>query len=261
MSNNNAIVVCECKIGKLYKQISAMGYDCIHTNTDMLSIMKSILSFKPSACVIDADAVSADDLTELIGILSHNEEKNIFIAVGDQCVPHNSDPSYLHFMKELPCADEFRRIIGKSTVDRYAVSLSYAHNNRTGFNTEITEMSGTDELERDVTEIIRKFGIPANIKGYRYLRSAVMLATRDITILDSITKLLYPAVAKSNGTTPTRVERAIRHAISSAWDRGNGDVEYIESKLNYKVNFYGTRPTNSELIALISDCMRLKACF
>lgn len=118
----------------------------------------------------------------------------------------------------------------------------------------------TDSMEPVVTEIIQRIGIPANIKGYRYLRNAVMLAVEDMTILDSITKELYPAVARSNGTTPTRVERAIRHAISSAWDRGDGDVAYIEDKLHCKIDFHGSKPTNSELIALISDCLRLNVC-
>ena len=117
----------------------------------------------------------------------------------------------------------------------------------------------TDGMEPVVTEIIQRIGIPANIKGYRYLRNAVMLAIEDMTILDSITKELYPAVARSNGTTPTRVERAIRHAITSAWDRGGGDVAFIEDKLHCKIDFHSSKPTNSELIALISDCLRLNA--
>ncbi|MBP1546078.1 MAG: sporulation initiation factor Spo0A C-terminal domain-containing protein [Oscillospiraceae bacterium] len=115
-------------------------------------------------------------------------------------------------------------------------------------------------VEPMVTEIIQHIGIPANIKGYRYLRNAVMLAMEDMTILDSITKELYPAVARHNNTTPTRVERAIRHAISSAWDRGCGDSAYIERRLHCHIDFHGEKPTNSELIALISDCLRLNAC-
>lgn len=117
-----------------------------------------------------------------------------------------------------------------------------------------------DSIEPVITEIIQRIGIPANIKGYRYLRNAVMLALEDMTILDSITKELYPEVAKNNGTTPTRVERAIRHAITSAWDRGDGDVAFIENKLHCKIDFHGAKPTNSELIALISDCLRLNVC-
>lgn len=117
-----------------------------------------------------------------------------------------------------------------------------------------------DNIEPVVTEIIQRIGIPANIKGYRYLRNAVMLALEDMTILDSITKELYPEIARNNGTTPTRVERAIRHAITSAWDRGDGDVAYIENKLHCKIDFHGAKPTNSELIALISDCLRLNVC-
>ncbi|MGN0667171.1 MAG: sporulation initiation factor Spo0A C-terminal domain-containing protein [Huintestinicola sp.] len=116
-----------------------------------------------------------------------------------------------------------------------------------------------NEREKAVTEVIRKMGIPANIKGYVYLRSAVMLAMSDTSILESVTKELYPAVAKYNHTTSSRVERAIRHAITTAWERRSGDVDYIESRLGYKIDYSGKdcKPTNSELIALISDSLRL----
>ncbi|MCM1523141.1 MAG: sporulation initiation factor Spo0A C-terminal domain-containing protein [Ruminococcus sp.] len=115
-------------------------------------------------------------------------------------------------------------------------------------------------LESTVTEIIRKIGIPANVKGYRYLRCAIILATNDMTVMDNVMTLLYPTVAMSNNTTPGRVERAIRHAITIAWSRADGDVEDIERRLHFKIDYSHVRPSNSEFIALISDCLRLGQC-
>ena len=107
-----------------------------------------------------------------------------------------------------------------------------------------------------MTDIIHKFGVPAHIKGYHYLRSAILKSATNEKILDSITKQLYPYVAKEYQTTPSRVERAIRHAIEIAWDRGGADV--INSYFGCSSDSYRGRPTNSEFIALISDRVRLQ---
>lgn len=112
-------------------------------------------------------------------------------------------------------------------------------------------------LEEMVTEIIRKTGIPANIKGYHFIREAVIMSVKDMSYLDAITKRLYADIAKRNKTTPSRVERAIRHAIDSAWTRGFTDKEYVETVLKWHFNTEGARPTNSEFIALISDSLKL----
>lgn len=112
------------------------------------------------------------------------------------------------------------------------------------------------ELELMITEIIHQIGIPAHIKGYHYLREAIMLAVKDGEVINSITKLLYPTVAKHNGTTASRVERAIRHAIEVAWDRG--DVDVLNSYFGYTIQNNRGKPTNSEFIAMISDKLRLK---
>lgn len=112
------------------------------------------------------------------------------------------------------------------------------------------------ELEMEVTEIIHQLGVPAHIKGYHYLRSAILMSIDDGELLDGITKLLYPTVAKEFGTTSSRVERAIRHAIEIAWDRGN--IETLNSFFGYTVNTCKGKPTNSEFIALITDKLRLQ---
>ena len=110
-------------------------------------------------------------------------------------------------------------------------------------------------LETDVTNIIHEIGVPAHIKGYQYLREAIMMSVDDIEMLNSITKILYPTIAKKYQTTPSRVERAIRHAIEVAWSRGKMDT--IDELFGYTINNGKGKPTNSEFIALIADKIRL----
>jgi two-component system response regulator (stage 0 sporulation protein A) len=111
-------------------------------------------------------------------------------------------------------------------------------------------------LESDVTNIIHEIGVPAHIKGYQYLRDAIMMSVDDSEMLNSITKILYPSIAKQHGTTPSRVERAIRHAIEVAWSRGK--VDTIDELFGYTVHNGKGKPTNSEFVALIADKIRLE---
>ena len=110
-------------------------------------------------------------------------------------------------------------------------------------------------LEVRVTEVIHQVGVPAHIKGYQYLREAIMMAVEDIESVSAITKVLYPSIAKKFHTTSSRVERAIRHAIEVAWDRG--DVDTLNSYFGYTIHNLRGKPTNSEFIAMIADKMRL----
>ena len=122
--------------------------------------------------------------------------------------------------------------------------------------------SGSDDdqlrydIETQVTKIIHKIGVPAHIKGYQYLRTAILMAVHDGDIINSVTKILYPSVAKKYDTTTSRVERAIRHAIEVAWDRG--DVETLNSYFGYTIQNSRGKPTNSEFIAMIADNLRLQ---
>lgn len=114
----------------------------------------------------------------------------------------------------------------------------------------------SDDMEVVVTDMIHQLGVPAHIKGYHYLRTAILYSIEDKTLLDSVTKLLYPTVAGIYDTTSSRVERAIRHAIEIAWDRGN--VDTLNSFFGYTVDTGKGKPTNSEFIALITDKLRLR---
>ena len=112
------------------------------------------------------------------------------------------------------------------------------------------------DIEAQVTRIIHQIGVPAHIKGYQYLRTAILLTVKDSDIINSVTKVLYPSVAKKYQTTTSRVERAIRHAIEVAWDRG--DVDTLNSYFGYTIQNNRGKPTNSEFIAMIADNLRLK---
>jgi len=111
------------------------------------------------------------------------------------------------------------------------------------------------DLEVEVTNIMHEIGVPAHIKGYQYLRDAIIMVVKDLDIINSITKQLYPAIAKDYNTTPSRVERAIRHAIEVAWNRGR--IEAINSIFGYTINVNKGKPTNSEFIAMIADKLRI----
>lgn len=111
-------------------------------------------------------------------------------------------------------------------------------------------------LDAIVTEVIHEIGVPAHIKGYQYVREAIILAVNDMEVINAVTKVLYPTVAKKFQTTPSRVERAIRHAIEVAWDRG--DIETLQKFFGYTVSNIKGKPTNSEFIAMIADRLNLQ---
>ncbi len=121
---------------------------------------------------------------------------------------------------------------------------------------KIDDGTRTPDIETQVTKIIHQIGVPAHIKGYQYLRTAILLTVNDSEIINSVTKILYPSVAKKYQTTTSRVERAIRHAIEVAWDRG--DVDTLNSYFGYTIQNNRGKPTNSEFIAMIADNLRLK---
>ena len=119
------------------------------------------------------------------------------------------------------------------------------------------QMVEMGDFEAQVTDMIHQIGVPAHIKGYQYLRRAIMMVIEDEDLINLVTKRLYPAVAQTYGTTASRVERAIRHAIEVAWDRG--DIDTINSYFGYTIQSSRGKPTNSEFIALIADKLRLRA--
>ena len=126
----------------------------------------------------------------------------------------------------------------------------------TTFESLEQDRNHSHSLEAMVTSIIHEVGVPAHIKGYQYLREAILLAVEDMDVINAVTKVLYPEVARRFSTTPSRVERAIRHAIEVAWDRG--DLETLQKYFGYTVNSAKGKPTNSEFIAMIADRLQLQ---
>ena len=129
---------------------------------------------------------------------------------------------------------------------------------RAGSGLRLPQVRRNDKtsIESLVTGIIHEIGVPAHIKGYQYLREAIIIAVNDMDVINAITKVLYPQVAKTFQTTPSRVERAIRHAIEVAWDRG--DLDTLQRFFGYTVSNTKGKPTNSEFIALIADKLQLQ---
>ncbi|MFT8871105.1 MAG: sporulation transcription factor Spo0A [Sporolactobacillus sp.] len=150
-------------------------------------------------------------------------------------------------------ADQIRLVTGK----KEAASV-YSHN--AAVRREVEQSSPkvltAHALNASITNIIHEIGVPAHIKGYMYLREAITMVYRDIDLLGSITKILYPDIAKKYKTTPSRVERAIRHAIEVAWSRG--DIEAIANLFGYTISNSKAKPTNSEFIAMVADKLRIE---
>ncbi len=121
---------------------------------------------------------------------------------------------------------------------------------------ERPHLTETERLCNEVTEMLHEIGVPAHIKGYQYVREAIVLTVQNMEVINAVTKVLYPEVAKRFGTTPSRVERAIRHAIEVAWDRG--DLETLQKYFGYTVSISKGKPTNSEFIAMLADRLALE---
>lgn len=145
----------------------------------------------------------------------------------------------------------FIKPISPSTVAKRVENLSCWRSEKQ----QKTAMRTDTDIELVISDIMRQIGVPAHIKGYQYLRKAIMLCVEDSEMMGSITKILYPTVAKEFKTTSSRVERAIRHAIEVAWDRG--DVDVLSSYFGYTIQSQRGKPTNSEFIAMIADKITL----
>ncbi|WP_281886695.1 sporulation transcription factor Spo0A [Paenibacillus sp. YYML68] len=147
--------------------------------------------------------------------------------------------------------NRIRQLVGS------AQSMPMMSNSSQGqMKTNVVQLPKTKNLDANITTIIHEIGVPAHIKGYQYLREAITMVYNNIEILGAITKTLYPAIAEKYKTTPSRVERAIRHAIEVAWTRGN--IDSISHLFGYTINISKSKPTNSEFIAMVADKLRIE---
>ena len=203
--------------------------------------VESILNEKPDAAVINLSQSGADAVTVLKRVREAGSKCMI-------CIYSNAPSPMME--REAAEAGAAYFLIKPFDMQALASRIRKAVAPKDSFR-----LSFDSELEMAVTDIIHDIGVPAHIKGYYYIRESIMLAVTDMEILNCVTKKLYPEVARRYGTTPSRVERAIRHSIEVAWDRG--DIDTLNKYFGYTVNNNRGKPTNSEFIAMIADNLRL----
>ena len=222
------------------------GFQVVGTATDGEQAIRQIAQLRPDVLVLDL-MLSKQDGISVLKSLAGMDRKPATLAVSSFVSDYVSVAVTnlgVRYMMQKPC-------------DMSAL-VEHLEEIRGGESLRISLPRRPDKtsIETMVTEIIHEIGVPAHIKGYQYLREAIIIAVNDMDVINAITKVLYPQVAKSFGTTPSRVERAIRHAIEVAWDRG--DLDTLQKFFGYTVSNTKGKPTNSEFIALIADKLQLQ---
>lgn len=226
------------------------GYNVITTAKDGLQVVQRAAEENPDVLVIDAFMPKLDALGVLAKLQSSNSNTLVFVI---------SSVDNSRFEQEILKAGASYYLLKPFDMGVLAKRIEQL----TGWYREDESISvgrhadSDKELEILISDIMRQIGVPAHIKGYQYLRFAILLTIKDPGLLHAVTKELYPTIAKQNKTTSSRVERAIRHAIEVAWDRG--DVDVLSSYFGYTIQNSRGKPTNSEFIAMISDKIRLEA--
>ena len=227
------------------------GFECVSVPRDGAQVLKALEASSPDIFVTEAFLSHFDALAVLkmmptlklkkrpITVVLSGVENGVF---EQQLLSSGAD---YYFIKPVEVSFMTERIAGLSGIPAKE-------------NGSIVKLNGKNDtdLEIVVSDIMHELGVPAHIKGYQYLREAILLTVNSPDMMSSVTKILYPTVAKTFGTTPSRVERAIRHAIEVAWDRG--DIDVLSSYFGYTIQNSRGKPTNSEFIAMISDKLRLK---
>lgn len=228
---------------------------CVYNGNDAIKMVKEK---EPDVVLLDIIMPQLDGLGVLEMIMSDYKIQSppIFImitAIGQERISENALNLGAEYYIIKPFDNE--TIVRRVRQLKGKYDLYKPERKRSTF-LDIPAKMPTRSLESEVTNIIHEIGVPAHIKGYQYLRDAIIMSINDMEILNSITKLLYPSIAKRHNTTPSRVERAIRHAIEVAWTRGKMDT--INKLFGYTINNGKGKPTNSEFIALLADKLRLE---
>lgn len=229
--------------------LRGMGFFCLTRPKDGGILLDAIKDEAPDAVILDMSMPNLDAI-ELMKRLNRTlQKKPVFIVTS----PCDNAFAQRQAMQAGAAYYLIRPFDPKILGDRINSLLGYDF-----LDNPAPVPAANREISRDVvvTEMIHQLGVPAHIKGYHYLRSAILHCIEDSEMLECVTKLLYPTVASEFQTTPSRVERAIRHAIEIAWDRG--DIETLNSYFGFTVNTGKGKPTNSEFIALIADRIKLR---
>ena len=235
--------------------------EIVGTAKDGVEAFNKIIDTNPTIVLLDVIMPHLDGLGVLEKLNMTNKKLPIFImlsAVGQDNVTAraiNLGAEY-YILKPFKMDVLIKRI--RELVNRAEVktqNISNYNDNKSNYIDINSQATKEEILEIKVTNIIHEVGVPAHIKGYQYLRDGIIMVVNNIEVINQITKQLYPDLAKKYKTTPSRVERAIRHAIEVAWNRGQ--IETVESIFGYTVNSTKGKPTNSEFIAMIADKLRL----
>lgn len=232
--------------------------DLIFVSHDGIKTIENIKKMQPEILILDMVMPHLDGLGVLETINNIELEKYprtiVLSAVGQEQITQKA----ISLGAEYYIVKPFNLDILMKRINQLAGIADTNDDNLQYARAIFTNKDENEEksLEIDITNIIHEIGVPAHIKGYHYLRDAIMMVVDDIDLLGAVTKELYPAIAKDNNTTPSRVERAIRHAIEVAWNRGK--LETINSLFGYTVQNDKGKPTNSEFIAIIADKLRIE---
>ena len=223
----------------------AEGFQVVGTAGDGEQALRAIQELKPHVLVLDLMLAKRDGISILKALQGGEYKPAILVTSGfiTEYVAATAANLGARYLMLKPCDMT-------ALVER----LEEIRGSRRQVST--ARRGDKNSIESMVTGIIHEIGVPAHIKGYQYLREAIIIAVNDMDVINAITKVLYPQVAKTFQTTPSRVERAIRHAIEVAWDRG--DLDTLQRFFGYTVSNTKGKPTNSEFIALIADKLQLQ---
>ena len=221
------------------------GFQVIGTANDGEQAIRAVKDRKPDVLVLDLMLAKQDGLSVLKAIAGMDRKPVVFATSGfvTDYVASAAANLGVRYLMLKPC--DLTALVERMEEIRTSAKKLPAG-----------RAIGSGGIEAMVTNIIHEIGVPAHIKGYQYLREAIIIAVGDMEVINAITKVLYPQVAKAFQTTPSRVERAIRHAIEVAWDRG--DLDTLQRFFGYTVSNTKGKPTNSEFIALIADKLQLQ---
>ena len=227
------------------------GMDVVLTPKEGSRLLTEVKSVKPDVLIMDAFMPKMDAL----GVLKQLESLETRLRPLTMVMSIGSNEKLESELLSSGASYFLLKPVDMDMLAERIVQLTGWRESR-GLGKEQGGYISDNELEMMVTEIIHQLGVPAHIKGYQYIRTSIILSVKDPEMVGAITKQLYPTVAKLYKTTSSRVERAIRHAIEVAWDRG--DLDTLNSYFGYTINTGRGKPTNSEFIALIADKMRLR---
>ena len=256
MENTTKILIADensAQRQSLMGELRRAGYVNIETAANGEEALNKIDRFHPDVAIVDIWLSKLDG----IGVLRNAKKLNFGADKAPAFIVVSMVSNQSVFIEATSAGADLCLLKPYNTASLCSHIASLSQNRLAGVpNSTSDDDSRTPDIETQVTKIIHQIGVPAHIKGYQYLRTAILLTVKDSDIINSVTKILYPSVAKKYQTTTSRVERAIRHAIEVAWDRG--DVDTLNSYFGYTIQNNRGKPTNSEFIAMIADNLRLQ---